>query len=605
MTFARLTVADPLGLLRGAVSKGAPRGALAALGARRADEMPARLGIAVCGAVMLGALADGGVAALWLAAACASQGADLLLWRRIAGWEGPRIAGARFVLLVSSIAQASVMFALFAGLLWAFGGVGGQMVALLWLVGVMLQAVIGLHAIRAVCVASILPPAILAVSLTLHAITTGAPPGRGAGLCLLAGLVLHAVHLAGAGRSIQRSEADLLRARQVALAKQRAAEAASQAKSAFLANMSHEIRTPLNGVIGMASVLQAEALPEEVRRKVCVIADSGELLLGVLNDVLDVSKIESGHIALEEAPFDLRVVLRRIEGLHGPRAREKGLLFGARLAADAAPWRMGDEHRLTQVLHNLVSNAIKFTSQGGIALKVSASEDGGLRIIVKDSGPGMTAAQAAAIFQPFVQADSSTTKTFGGTGLGLSIVKGLIEAMGGRVDVDTRLGGGATFEIDVPLAEAAAPAERARPSEAATARRLDGCDVLVVDDNAVNRMVLSALLKPTGATVHVAEEGASAVRMAERQRFDLVLMDISMPVMDGTEAARRIRADEAARGLPGVPLIAASAHALSHEVEAFARSGFDGYLAKPITAESLSACINEHVAERLGARRAA
>ena len=591
--------------LRAVGAEGGRRDAVASVGRRRLSELPTRLVVAVIGGLVLGRLADGLTASCWLIAVCVSQGVDVLAWRLAASWRRPRVTGARFGLLAASVAQASVFYASFAALAWSLGGAGGQLFAIIWLSGSMLHAVVMIQAVRPLCVASALPHAACAFGLAFHAAATGAAPGREAGVAVLTALVLFVGHLFGAARVIRRSEDDLLRARQVALVKQRAAEAASQAKSTFLANMSHEIRTPLNGVIGMASALQAEELSEEVRRKVSIIADSGELLLGVLNDVLDVSKIESGKVSLDAAPFDLRVVLRRIEGLHGPRAREKGLLFGVRLSADTAPYRMGDEHRLTQVLHNLVGNAIKFTGQGGIALKVSASEDGGLRIIVKDSGPGMTPAQAASIFQPFVQADSSTTKTFGGTGLGLSIVKGLIEAMGGRVDVDTRLGGGATFEIDVPLAEAEAPAKRAAPGGGGAACRLDGCDVLVVDDNAVNRMVLSALLKPTGATVHVAEDGASAVRMAERRRFDLVLMDIQMPGMDGTEAARRIRADEAGRGLAPMPLIAASAHALSHEVEAFTRSGFDGYLAKPITVDSLAECLAKHARVRPEAKRVA
>lgn len=581
--------------IKSLVKEGVPSAQVSETSRRRNKGLPTRLVVAFVGALVLAYDVSPIAASIWFGAIVVSQGLDWWVWRRAKSIEGRKVVGRRFVLLCSSVLQAATVYAVMPALLWLADGIAGVPCAAIWLLGSMLHVVMHMHNTKPMLVAALAPPTLCAASLILADLISSQGTERAAAAALLVAVALFIGHLGSALTAIRRSDTRLRQARAAAYAKQRTAEAASQAKSAFLANMSHEIRTPLNGVIGMASALQSEQLAEDVKRRVGIIADSGELLLGIINDILDVSKIESGKIDLDSAPFDLGDVLRRIEALHKPRAAEKGLIFGCRLADDTSPYRLGDSHRLTQVLHNLVSNAIKFTAVGGVAVQVSTLPDERLRIIVKDSGPGMTEAQAGSIFQPFVQADSSTTKKFGGTGLGLSIVKGLVEAMGGEVGLVTALGKGACFEIVLPLSVTQAPA---KTTNAAGTGRFDltGCSVLVVDDNAVNRMVLSTLLKPTGATVVLAEDGAKAVRSAAEERFDLVLMDISMPGMDGTEAARRIRLHEEASGRPAVPLIAATAHALAHEVEAFGKAGFDGFLAKPIDAKSLRACIGAHVA---------
>jgi signal transduction histidine kinase/CheY-like chemotaxis protein len=585
------------------VAKGAPAPVAARIAAHRTTQVWTRVEIAVVAALVLCGQTgwqDWRTSGLWLAATCLSQAFDWAWWRGVLR-QRAALRGVPFVLSAFSLAQGSAVYAAFAVLAWSTGMAGAQVFAVVWLLGSMLHVVILGHHDRTLLMASALPHLAVAVGILFGAILIGSEPGRGAAFTVLVAVALFSGHLVVTYRTLRTSEAGLQRARAVALAKQRRAEAANEAKTRFLANMSHEIRTPLNGIIGMASAMRTQPLNEEARRSVGIISESGQLLLGILNDILDVSKIEVGKVELEAANFDLREVLRQVEQLQAPRAAAKGLRFGCAIDEGVAAFRIGDSHRITQMLHNLVGNAIKFTSRGSVAVRVSAGEDGAVAIEVADTGPGMNAKQAASVFEPFVQADSSTTRDFGGTGLGLSIVKGLTERMGGHVGLTTALGRGTRFELHLPLpiGEPVTPRAAASPIRAAD---LMGRRVLVVDDNAVNRMVMSALLKPTSAEVATAADGEAAVRAATSERFDIVFMDIQMPGMDGTEAARAIRRDEERRGAAPTVLVAASAHALAHEVESFSQAGFDGYLAKPITAESLAACLAKHLPE---GRRAA
>ena len=578
-----------------------PLGALRAVArARRAYAAPQ---VAFTALVVLVLLAEAGwtparPAAVLLGLVAALRGADFLLWGRVLRRDAPG-SGAMLVLIADVFLNACLI-ATVAAAAFALGTPGALVVGAVWILGGLGHAVLGLHRVRVLLLASVVPP----VAVVLAAWVVSFFSGGGGALPLTGILLLGAGQLAVLFKAIVDTDARLRQAQRAALVRQRRAEAASQAKSSFLANMSHEIRTPLNGVIGMASALKAQPLSEEARRGIGVIADSGDLLLGILNDILDVSKIESGKLSLEAAPFDLRDTLRRVEDLQKPRALDKRLAFVCRLEGDGPVWLTGDAHRLTQMLHNLIGNAIKFTRSGGVVVEAALPEPGRLFVRVADTGTGMTADQAARIFQPFVQADSSTTRSFGGTGLGLSIVRGLAEQMNGTVQVHSELGRGTCFELDLPLAACAPPAGAVQAASGGQATDLSDLRVLVADDNAVNRMVLGALLRPTGARVSFAEDGRSAVRQAREASFDLVLMDIQMPEMDGTEAARAIRRHEASTGAAPCALIAASAHVLAHEVEAFATAGFDGYLAKPITAQSLAACIGEHLAPRPAARAA-
>ena len=427
----------------------------------------------------------------------------------------------------------------------------------------------------------------------------------GAAAILLAG-VMYVGHLAVAFRQYKETSETLRGASERAREKQTAAEEASQAKSVFLANMSHEIRTPMNGVLGMASALEAANLDPDQAKKIKVIKDSGDLLLTVLNDILDFSKIEANRIELEQAPFRLSEVAERVENLHSLKAREKGLDFDLQFTGKTDRIVLGDAHRLVQVLHNLVSNAIKFTEKGRVTVRFIAPVDPeDMSVIeVADTGIGMSQDQAARIFEPFSQADSATTRRFGGTGLGLSIAKGLVDAMGGEIAASSRVGQGSRFIVSVPLAPAGenALSEKREEEIKATAppRLPQGLEVLAAEDNAVNRAVLQALLAPAGCTVEFAENGGEVIEKFRQRPFDVILMDISMPDMDGVEAMDRIRRIEEQReDGRRIPIIAVSAHAMRQQVERYLSLGFNGYVTKPVNAEKLCT----EIARVLSARR--
>lgn len=371
------------------------------------------------------------------------------------------------------------------------------------------------------------------------------------------------------------------------------AEEMSKTKSIFLANMSHEIRTPLNGVLGMAEILQGYMSTPETLRMVSTIRQSGETLLTVLNSILDMSKIEAGKMELEVVPIVLSELLTQVEALHRVKAEEKGLDLQVLLSAGADLPRMGDPHRLTQVLNNLLSNAIKFTESGRIRLKLSCRPGKPVTIDISDTGVGMTESQLSRVFESFEQADGSMTRRFGGTGLGLSIVRQLVLLMGGMITMQSNPGTGTDVRVIIPLPEAdpslLAPPE---PEVDLDVSSLAGRKLLIADDNLTNRLVLSEMLAQTGVILTMVENGQEAIDAWERARtdavpFDLLLLDITMPVLDGTRALATIRDRESDLQLGPVPAVAVTANAMPHQVADYIMGGFDTHLAKPFKRKEL------------------
>ena len=373
-----------------------------------------------------------------------------------------------------------------------------------------------------------------------------------------------------------------------------AAESANAAKSEFLAHMSHEIRTPLNAVLGLAQVLEREPLPAHQRDMVARIRTAGQSLLAILNDVLDLSKIEAGQLRLEPRPFDLASLLANLDSLMGQVARAKGLTL--HLVAPTTPLGplMGDGLRLEQVLFNLTGNAIKFTEQGEVTVTVNltAETDQGvcLRFDVSDTGIGIAPEAIGRLFAPFTQADGGIGRRFGGTGLGLSICKRLVELMGGEIGVHSEAGRGSTFWFTLPLQRASADAIealRTPPSVVASGPRLVGAQVLVVDDSAMNRDLVERALRLEGATATLAADGQQAVQILRTrpQGFDAVLMDVQMPVMDGLCATRLIREE---LGLLTLPIIAFTAGVRDDQQAAARAAGANDVLPKPMDLDQMA-----------------
>jgi PAS domain S-box-containing protein len=374
------------------------------------------------------------------------------------------------------------------------------------------------------------------------------------------------------------------------------AEAATRAKSAFLATMSHEIRTPLNGVLGMAQAMAGGPLEPAQRERLDVIRQSGETLLTVLNDVLDLSKIEAGRLELEEMEFDIEAVAASVHAAFSTVAAQKGLAFDLKVTRAAAGVYLGDAIRLRQVLNNLISNALKFTESGRVALTVGRRR-GALTLTVADTGIGMSAAQQAALFQKFAQADASTTRRFGGTGLGLAICRELAELMGGRIEARSAEGKGSTFVVTLPLPRRErAVGKDASPSTAAARVQPKsphgaGLRLLAAEDNLMNQLVLKALLAQIGVEPVMVSDGVDAVAAWESGDWDVILMDVQMPRMDGPTAARFIRERELAQRRRRTPIVALTANAMTHQVNDYLAAGMDGFVAKPIEVERLFAAL--------------
>ena len=416
------------------------------------------------------------------------------------------------------------------------------------------------------------------------------------GVFLWAGATLALIRLAA-----KRARADLLAKHaetedliaDLTLARDEARRA-SLAKSTFLATMSHEIRTPMNGVLGMAQMLQRSDLLPAQRQQVETLIKSGELLMVILNDILDLSKIDAGRMEIAKGPCDVRGLLAEMETFWAPTAEERGLSLSIEVASDVPPHVALDARRIRQVLFNLVGNAIKFTKDGGVSLTLDIEAPDRLVFAVSDTGVGIAADDMPFLFQMFSQADASDVRRFAGAGLGLAICKQLSSLMGGDVWVDSVEGRGSTFTVSLPLEITRAPQAADLAAQAIDHEDGPTLSILVADDNPTNLLVLEQLLGAMGVTVRKAGGGREALEALTNQTFDLVLMDIQMPEMTGIDVLQALRASPGPNR--GTPLIAVTADAMTLGAERYHELGFAGYVTKPVQVQNLVSAMMTAVA---------
>jgi len=387
--------------------------------------------------------------------------------------------------------------------------------------------------------------------------------------------------------ALQRGNRALVKAKEDAVHRARA-------RANFLASMSHEIRTPLSGVLGMLELALEGELDSEQRSQLEIALNAGESLLGLLNDILDISKVEAGKLSLENIPFSVRQLIEECVALHVQQARRKTIYLDADIEPGLPESLLGDPTRIRQVLNNLISNAIKFTDEGSVRVHAGYSA-GSLRIDVVDTGIGMSKQGLHRIFSPFSQADADTTRLYGGTGLGLTLCRQLVERMHGQILVDSKEGSGTHFTVTLPL-----PIHEPGPSpespvasgiilESAKPHIQQPLSILLVEDNQVNQLVATSLLRKLGHRADSAENGQEAIQALEQKHYDMVLMDCQMPVMDGYEATRRIRQNPAWKDLP---IIAVTANVMQGDREDCLASGMNDYITKPYRRDELRAVIN-------------
>jgi signal transduction histidine kinase/CheY-like chemotaxis protein len=521
-----------------------------------------------------------------LTAACAVTAEDFLL-RRIARAPTPssaaRIAAPALRIFITTVYAAA------AFVLLVKGGGGEKLFAFALMSASMVHVLMRYYRSPPILLASLAPwICILCLGgfgLTRHALHDGhwlaalAPPFT---------ILMFAVQFWAARAQLSGVWDELINAREAAEQRERAADAANRAKSQFLATMSHELRTPLNGVLGMAQALTGDGLTATQRERVSIIRRSSESLLAVLNDLLDLSKIETSSLEIELAEFDLEQLVRGVAAAYEPLAAKKALRFTCEVTDMARGRYVGDSARIRRVLYNLTDNAVKFTHEGAVTLKVDREDD---RVVFRliDSGIGIAQDDVAHLFETFFQADATLTRRYSGAGIGLAICGELSSLMGGVMEASSRLGVGSVFTLTLPLTQisaAVATTDDAAPEPEALEDAAE-LRVLAAEDNATNQLVLKTLLAPMGIEPVLVDDGRQALEAWETQAWDIILMDIQMPEMNGVEATTAIRRRETESGRARTPIVAVTANAMTHQLAEYLAAGMDGVVAKPVEITNL------------------
>ena len=540
-----------------------------------------RLVIGIGAALLTAYVYDPTVGAAWLGAFLTVESFTRIVTGPVV--RGVALRRRRRAAYVCGMFGSSLLWSSLAVIYWTDGQEPFRLAAMAVLAGIMVHAQ-GFSFRSPVALAAMgLPAATLWLVLPSAFGGYAGPPL----FALTIGLGLLLVYVAASARANMRTATALAEA-------ERAAVSANEAKSAFLAMMSHELRTPLNGVLGMARALQRTDLDHRQQGFVDTILRSGDGLMAILNDVLDISKIEAGRMDLDVAPFDLHALGQQTVELWAEGAAAKSLTLTCKAEPDLPELVLGDETRVRQVVMNLVSNALKFTEKGSITIALRAAPaadgDGGVEIVVSDTGIGMSPEQQSALFRPYFQAEGGAKK-YGGTGLGLAICRKLTSMMGGEISVMSEKGSGSAFRVWLPL-----PAAEAAPETDADPDGLPPLRILVADDNPINLAVARAVLEAAGAVVETAPDGAQALERLRFEAFDLVLMDVHMPHMDGIEAVGRLRAGQS--GPADIPVVALTADAMPGEESRLKALGFDALQHKPVQPAALIAAIMDVLENR-------
>jgi signal transduction histidine kinase/CheY-like chemotaxis protein len=527
---------------------------------------------------------------IWLAATILAQCASLMITEPARRDRTFRMSPRRERLFHVSLAVSATIFALSGVLFWFDSGAGGRLFAVILLAGGMVNVALQAGASVRQLWISCAPFVIFLQALPVISLLRAAPEERQVLGLTCFGSTLIILHLIAAARqtvtNARRTQAAIAAARR----ERERAEAASAAKSDFLAAMSHELRTPLNGVLGMAQVMAGGKLAHAQRERLEVIRQSGENLLVLLNDLLDISEIDTARLQMVPAIIDLTALADQVEAVYGPLAAAKRLEFSVRLTETAGAARLGDPMRVRQVLHNLVANAVKFTASGFVSVLISGDENE-LIFAVADTGPGVAADKIPSLFERYSPGDPAAARRYAGSRLGLAISRSLAQLMGGDVTVRSKVGEGSVFtaRLQLPRAEAGLAPGPVSPDGPPGPERLR---VLAAEDNPTNQLVLKTLLEQLGVSVHVVGDGEEAVAAWRGSHWDLVLMDIQMPVMDGLAATRAIRAGETAEGRPRTPIVAVTANAVAEQAAEYLEIGLDGLVPKPIQLNQLLAVID-------------